>query len=181
MSAPRCSAAAQKGSSRSSSSSMSFTRVAISTPRMPIERILELSGGQLRKPSARLSPRPDKTVGVIPAHVGDERVGGHDDLLGDVALGPVAEVRHVADDLHVDALAVHRLESHVDAVEGSPIARLHQMLVVRVRRSLMVGGELDQSRRKGVCVYVYGGGRIRRHGAMLAGLVTGAKQVEPTS
>ena len=46
-----------------------------------------------------------------------------DDSLRQIPVGPVAKVGHMADHLQVDALAVHRLEPHVETFERLLVAR----------------------------------------------------------
>ena len=73
----------------------------------------------------------------------------------------------MADNLHVNALTRHGFETHTDIVERRPIAGSHQVVVVRVRRALMAGGQFDESGRQGVRMNV---DRRRRlcHRAMVA-------------
>ena len=115
---------------------------------------------------ARDQAKADELAWIIATHVGNKGVRRVHDLLSERLVCPVAEVGHVADDLHVDALAVHGFEPDVDVLEGRLIASAHQVLVMGIWRPLAARGQLDQARRQGVGVNVDRRRRLR-HRAMV--------------
>jgi len=74
----------------------------------------------------------------------------------------------VADDLQIDALAVHRLQPHIHIGKWCAVGGAHQVFVVRIGRALVAGGQLNEFGREGVGMDVDGFGGSEGTAPMVA-------------